>query len=117
MQLYRAIPELQKGWYTGPWQSHLQVSLGYAYAGVDEPHYHLLATEIYCVARGTAELRVEQDTVALGAGDVVVVAPGEAHTFLHSSVDYFHFVIQAPGLQGEAARSDKVSVPRSRLGL
>jgi hypothetical protein len=53
----------------------------------------------------------------LGAEDVIVVEPGEAHTFLSSSPDHFHFVIQTPGLMGEAARVDKVLVPRSRLGL
>jgi hypothetical protein len=30
---------------------------------------------------------------------------------------FLHFVIQTPGLQGEAAQADKVPVLRSRLGL
>jgi quercetin dioxygenase-like cupin family protein len=48
----------------------------------------------------------------LQAGDVLVVEPGEAHTFLESSDDYFHFVVHSPGLAG-----DKSAVPRERLGL
>jgi mannose-6-phosphate isomerase-like protein (cupin superfamily) len=117
MRIEKADPEIIKGWYLGPWDSSLRVSVGFAHQGVDEPHQHRQMTEIYLVARGTAEMRIEQAQVLLRADDVIVVEPGEAHTFLSSSPDHFHFVIQVPGLQGEAARADKVPVPRSRLGL
>ncbi len=106
-----------KGWYVGPWNSNLDVALGYANRGVDEPHFHKAATEVYCVARGVAQVRVEAETVTLRAGSVLIVELGEAHTFLSTSPDYFHFVIHTPGLPSEAARADKVPVPRSRLGL
>ncbi len=106
-----------KGWYCGPWDSDLNVSVGYANTGVDEPHLHLHMTEIYMMARGTATMRVEGETVTLSPGQMIVVEPGEAHTWLDSSPDHFHFVIQTPGLHGDAARADKVSLPRSRLGL
>jgi mannose-6-phosphate isomerase-like protein (cupin superfamily) len=91
--------------------------VGYANAGVDEPHVHSRITEIYLAARGTSEIRVEQETVILKAGDMIVVEPGEAHTFLSSSPDYFHFVAHVPGLTSEEARAEKALVPRSRLGL
>jgi hypothetical protein len=48
---------------------------------------------------------------------MLVVEPGEAHTFLESSDDYFHFVVHSPGLAGEEARREKSPVPRGRLGL
>ncbi|MFN2203757.1 MAG: hypothetical protein ACK2UO_21350, partial [Caldilineaceae bacterium] len=51
--------------------------------------------------RGTSEMRVEQETIMLEAGDMIVVEPGEAHTFLSNSPDYFHFVAHVPGLSGE----------------
>lgn len=117
MRIETADPEIAKGWYWGPWNADLDISVGFANAGVDEPHLHRRMTEIYMIARGTAEMRVETETVVLSAGQVIAVEPGEAHTFLSSSPDHFHFVIQVPGLQGEAARTDKVPVPRSRLGL
>jgi len=69
------------------------------------------------MARGTVEMRIEMETVVLAEDEVIVVEPGEAHTFLSSSPDHFHFVIQTPGLIGDEARVDKVLVPRSRLGL
>jgi mannose-6-phosphate isomerase-like protein (cupin superfamily) len=102
-----------KGWLAGPWDGGaLAVSVGFANAGIDEPHVHEQVSEIYLVARGRSSVRVEQETVELQAGDVLVVEPGEAHTFLESSDDYFHFVVHSPGLAG-----DKEAVPRERLGL
>jgi uncharacterized protein YjlB len=105
------------GWYFGPWNTDAQISVGYANTGFDEPHLHTVPTEICLVARGTAQLRVEQQTLELAAGDVVAVEPGEAHTFLRSSPDYFHFVVHTPGVAGEAARAERQMVERSRLGL
>lgn len=107
----------EKGWYVGPWNSSLDVSIGYANKGIDEPHVHTLVTEIYLVARGWAEIRVEQATIQLRPGDMLAIQAGEAHTFLSSSSDYFHFVIHSPGLSGETARSEKSAVSRIRLGL
>ena len=106
-----------KGWYWGPWNSNLGISVGFADTGVDEPHLHRRMTEIYLMARGTAEMRVETETVFLSEGQVIAIEPGEAHTFLSSSPDHLHFVIHTPGLEGDEARADKVAVPRARLGL
>lgn len=117
MRIEKPDPNRPKGWYAGPWDSALPISIGYANEGVDDPHLHRTITEVYCIARGTVEMRIEGETVTLHAGDAVIVEPGEAHTFLSNSPDYFHLVIQTPGLPGDAARADKVTVPRSRLGL
>lgn len=117
MRLERADPLRPKGWYLGPWNSALGVSLGYANEGIDESHFHRRMTEVYMVAQGTAEIRVEQETVELSQGDVIVIEPGEAHTFLSSSSDYFHFVMHLPALEGEEASADKVPVQDSRFGL
>jgi mannose-6-phosphate isomerase-like protein (cupin superfamily) len=106
-----------KGWYAGPWNGTFAFPIGYAHMGIDEPHVHPQATEVYLVARGTAEARVEHETIHLKAGDVLIVEPGEAHTFLSSSPNYFHFVFQTPGVSDEEARADKQPVPRERLGL
>ena len=117
MRIERADVSVEKGWYVGPWNSELLISVGYANMGIDEPHAHTEITEIYLVARGSSVIRVGQRTIRLAPGDMVVVAPGEPHTFLESSPDYFHFVIHTPGLAGEQARSEKRFVPRSELGL
>ena len=106
-----------KGWYAGPWNSDLPIAIGYANAGIDEPHVHAYLTEIYIVARGTAQIRVEQETITLHAGEMIIVEPGEAHTFVASSPDYFHVVLHAPALAGAEALHDKQPVSRARLGL
>jgi mannose-6-phosphate isomerase-like protein (cupin superfamily) len=117
MRIVKADQDIAKGWYTGPWDSDLEISIGYANEGVNEPHLHQRMTEVYFMASGTVEMRIEKETVVLAAKDVIVVEPGEAHTFLSSSLDHFHFVIQTPGLIGAEAKADKVPVPYSRLGI
>jgi len=106
-----------KGWYLGPWNCDLEVSIGYANKGIHEPHVHSVITEIYLVARGKSIIRVDQESIELRPGDMIVLEAGEAHTFLSSTSDYFHFVIHVPGVSGEKASSEKTSVPGSRLGL
>jgi mannose-6-phosphate isomerase-like protein (cupin superfamily) len=117
MRVERTIPGINKGWYLGPWNSALDVSVGYATQGFNEPHLHQRMTEVYMVARGTSNLRVGEMTVTLTAGDIVMVEPGEPHTFVDSSDDYFHFVIHTPALTGRAAEDDRVALPPSDLGL
>ena len=117
MRIEHADLAVDKGWSMGAWNSALPISVGYANKGIDEPHVHAQITEIYLVARGTSQLRVEQETLTLIAGDVIAIEPGEAHTFLASSADYFHFVIHSSGLTGEAARAEKSAVSQTRLGL
>jgi mannose-6-phosphate isomerase-like protein (cupin superfamily) len=52
--------------------------------------------EIYLVARGSSKAIVEDKEVALQAGDVLMVEPGEVHTFVDSSPDFMQFVVQSP---------------------
>ncbi len=117
MRIEQANPSREKGWYVGPWNSELPLSIGYANAGVDEPHVHSIITEIYLVARGTSRVRIERETILLSAGDILIVEPGEAHTFLESTPDYFHFVLHTPGLAGDKALAEKTIVWRERLGM
>jgi mannose-6-phosphate isomerase-like protein (cupin superfamily) len=117
MRLERADLAVEKGWYLGPWNSDLQISAGWATTALDMPQYHRRMTEIYLVAQGTATARVEGETVELRAGDMLALAPGEAHSFLASSEGYLHFVIHTPALPHDAAQADQIGVARDRLGL
>jgi len=117
MRIEKADTTIAKGWYLGPWNSELPVSIGYANEGVNEPHLHNRMIEIYLVARGTVEVRINRQTVTVAENEIIVIEPGEAHTFLSNSPDYFHFVFHVPGLVGEEAKKDKVLVPPSQLGL
>lgn len=115
MRLEQASPAAPKGWYVGPWNSALTVAVGYANEGIDAPHLHRTITELYLVARGWSEVRVERETVRLGSGDLLIVEPGEAHTFIASSPDYLHFVLHVPALPPAEARRDRITVSPSRL--
>ena len=117
MRLEQADLAAAKGWYVGPWNSDLPVAIGYANAGIDEPHVHTRITEIYIVARGTSRLRVEQETITLHPGEMIIIEPGEAHTFLSNSPDYFHIVMHTPALSATSVQRDKQPVSRTRLGL
>jgi mannose-6-phosphate isomerase-like protein (cupin superfamily) len=94
-----------KGWLAGPWDGTAPVAIGYATAAIDEPHLHTTTTEVFLVVAGTARAVVGGAAVELRAGDVLIVDPGEAHTFVEASEDYRAFVLHAGG-DGH----DKVSV-------
>lgn len=94
-----------KGWFAGPWNSDLEVSIGYANEGINELHYHTKMREVYLIAKGESVAKVNDQKVKLVAGDLLVVEPNEKHTFLSNSDEYMHFVIHSPSVKG-----DKVSV-------
>ncbi len=101
MILAHADAEQSKGWYVGSWNSNLSIPIGYANEGINEPHYHAQMHEVYLVARGKSTALVNEQRVTLETGDVLVVEPGEPHTFIQSSSDYFHFVIHTPCIKGD----------------
>jgi quercetin dioxygenase-like cupin family protein len=57
--------------------------------------------EIYLVARGESTAVVDGQRIELAPGSMLVVEPAEAHTFVDSSDDYLHFVVQAPFVNGD----------------
>ncbi|MBX3016021.1 MAG: cupin domain-containing protein [Caldilineaceae bacterium] len=105
MHHHQSPTDQAKGWLVGPWNSLVPVPIGYANTGIADCHYHQQMYEIYLVARGTTKALVDGHSVTLAAGDVLVIEPGEVHTFVESSADYFHFVVQTPFIVG-----DKVTV-------
>lgn len=117
MRVEKAERSTDKGWYAGQWNSDLPIAVGYANAGIDEPHVHRDIFEIYLVVHGTSVIRVEQESIRLRMGDVVIIEPGEAHTFIESSDDYYHFVVHTARKGHELTAGDKVPVDRDRLGL
>lgn len=90
-----------KGWFAGPWNSAVPVAIGYANEGINLSHYHAQMYEIYLVAQGESVAIVNDQRITLKAKDVLIVEPGEIHTFIDSTDDYFHFVIQAPFIPGD----------------
>lgn len=100
--LHDTIDKLQpKGWFYGPWNSSVPLPIGYANEGIREKHFHSQMYEIYLIAQGQSVAEVDGKRVTLKAGDVLVVEPGEVHTFVESSPNYLHFVIQTPFVQSD----------------
>jgi mannose-6-phosphate isomerase-like protein (cupin superfamily) len=101
MRIFDRDQQEVKGWLVGPWNSSIPVAVGYANAGVDEQHYHVEMNEVYLVVQGRSTAVVDGQTVRLEAGSVLVVEPGEVHTFTESTPDYYHFVVHAPVVKGD----------------
>lgn len=101
MQLFSSPTDQAKGWLVGPWNSAVPLPVGYANQGIADCHYHQQMYELYLVARGSSTAVVNGKPVMLIAGDLLVVEPGETHTFTKSSADYFHFVVQTPFVPGD----------------
>lgn len=97
----RGTPDDGRGWFVGPWNSAVPVAVGWVDRAVNLPHRHLHLSEVYLVARGSSVAVVASREVVLVAGDMLVVEPGEDHTFLTISEDYLHFVVQAPFVKGD----------------
>ncbi|MGI8588793.1 MAG: cupin domain-containing protein [Chloroflexia bacterium] len=93
-----------KGWYTELFHPALP-AIGFANEGVNERHYHRELYEVYLVVRGSSTMVLNDNPITLSAGDVLVVEPGEVHTFAGNTPDYFHFVLHCPRIAG-----DKVAV-------
>ena len=94
-------PDKPKGWFVGPWNSAVPTPIGYANEGIDLLHYHEKMYEVYLVARGWSKATIDNQTITLNAGDMLVVEPGEIHTFTESSDDYLHFVVHTPFVKGD----------------
>lgn len=95
-----------KGWLVGPWNSAVPIAVGWANEGISEQHLHEQMNEVYLVARGSSIAEVNGSEVRLEAGDCLVVGPGETHTFLESSEDYFHFVVHTPFVKDDKVVMD-----------
>ena len=92
------------GWIGGEWNWGVPVAIGYATAGLDEPHRHERTTEIYLVAAGSSTAVVDGVEIEIEAGDVLAVLPHEVRSFTASSDDYRCFVLHVGG----DGTSDKV---------
>ena len=101
MKHFTINPNTPKGWFCGPWNSSVEVPIGYANEGIDLLHYHEQMYEIYFVAQGTSTILVDGQEVHLKQGDAIVLEPNEVHTFSQSSEDYLHFVIHTPFVKGD----------------
>ena len=48
------------------------------------PHYHRVTEEIYYLLAGQAEMRIGDETRAVGPGDAIAIPPGSIHQITNS---------------------------------
>jgi quercetin dioxygenase-like cupin family protein len=89
-----------KGWYRELFHPALPF-IGFANQGINDQHYHRQLYEVYLVARGSSTIAVDEIAITLHTGDVIVIEPGEVHTFVKSTPDYCHFVLHCPPVSGD----------------
>lgn len=58
------------------------------------PHHHDLRTECFRIVSGQGEIKINSETAATAADDVVLCEPGDVHEFInHSDTEYFQFLV------------------------
>jgi len=98
MQTFR-LEDMTKGWFIGDFSptAHrtrdCEVAVKHYRAGdAEAAHYHKVAREFTVVVSGTVRLNGRE----FGAGDIVVLAPGEVAEFL-AVTDAVTTVVKLPG--------------------
>ena len=64
------------------------------------PHYHEDMQEIFIIIRGTAEITVGRQSVALAAGDAILIDAREVHRMRNTGAEDVEYV--AMGVSAEA---------------
>lgn len=52
--------------------------------GSTTPHYHPQTEEIYYLLTGTGQMRIGDETTAVGPGDAIAIPPGLVHTITNT---------------------------------
>lgn len=56
------------------------------------PHYHPQTEEIYYILRGTASMRIDQETRDVGPGDAIAIPPGQTHQITNTGGETLVFL-------------------------
>lgn len=70
------------------------------------PHRHADTAELYHVLRGRGEVDLDDDTIAVSEGDLVIIRPGVWHTSRPVGGDELELLIIALPLHGRPVTSD-----------
>ncbi len=97
------LEEMVKGWFVGNFEPTLyrtndvEVALkSYKAGDREDAHYHKIATEITVIVSG----RVRMNGVVYGAGDIIVMEPGDVTDF-KALTDAVNAVVKLPGANND----------------
>ena len=103
------LEDLVKGWFVGNFEPTLyrtkdvEVAVkSYKAGDREDAHYHKIATEITVIVSG----RVRMNGVEYGAGDIVVMAPGDVTDF-EALTDAVNAVVKLPGANNDKYMSEE----------
>ena len=64
------------------------------------PHHHPRTEEIYYILEGTGQMRLGDETQAVGPGDAIAIPPGAVHTIVNAGDQTLKFLCCcAPGYE------------------
>jgi mannose-6-phosphate isomerase-like protein (cupin superfamily) len=70
--------------------------------GSTMPHHHPKTEEIYYILDGHGQMRVGQETTAVGPGDAIAIPPGASHQITNTGAGLLRFLCCcAPGYEHE----------------
>jgi hypothetical protein len=112
----RRLAEMVRGWFVGDFAPAVYrtgaVEVGlkiYRRGDAEDWHVHKVATEITVVVSGEIEMSGQR----YGAGDIVVVGPGEGTDFV-ALTDATNVVVKLPGARNDKYQRD--GTPAAPLG-
>jgi len=73
--------------HNAPLTRHSLAEIRHPPGTASQEHFHTEAEEVYYVLAGRGGVRVDDETRAIGPGDVVVIVPGERHTVWQEGTD------------------------------
>jgi len=102
MKTFR-LDDMTKGWFVGNFDPAVlkteaaEVGVKSYEAGTKEPkHYHKVAPEVTLIVSGEARM----NDVPYGAGDIILIEPGEATDF-EAVTDVTTVVVKLPSVAGD----------------
>lgn len=100
---HERLEHMVKGWFVGDFQPSLlrskdcEVAVKHYHAGDrEDTHHHRVATEITVVVSGEVVMMGQR----WGAGDIILVEPGEATDF-EALTDAVNVVVKLPSILGD----------------
>ncbi len=93
---------LQKeGWYLTEAGLPVQVGVKKGATPFSKKHLHRTMAEYFLLLEGDLRLKVNEETLEMKKGDLVMVEPGEAHEVLYASPDALLFLLMPPPVAGD----------------
>jgi len=100
MRLLRHLLE-KEGWHLAEAGLPIQVGVKFGASPFGKKHLHQTMAEYFLLLAGELLLQVNEKTLEMKKGDLILVEPGEAHEVLHASPDALLLLLMPPPVPGD----------------